>query len=46
MKIEKPIINPETEKSINSIINKLPQSLLITGPVGVGLRTIGMYIAK
>lgn len=46
MTIEKPLINPETEKSINSVINKLPQSLLITGPVGIGLKTISTYIAK
>lgn len=46
MTVEKPLIHPETEKSINSVINKLPQSLLITGPIGVGLQTIGIYIAK
>jgi len=46
MKVEKPLINPETEKLIDSVINKLPQSLLITGPLGIGLQTIGMYIAK
>lgn len=46
MTIKKPLINPETEKSINSVINKLPQSLLITGPIGVGLQTVSIYIAK
>lgn len=41
----KPIIHPASEEMLLSITKKLPQSLLITGDNGVGLSTIGKYIA-
>ena len=42
----RPIINPNSEKSLLSFIKELPQSLLITGENGVGLSTISRYIAE
>jgi len=42
----KPIINPTSEKLLLAITKKLPQSLLITGEHGIGLSTIGKYIAE
>jgi DNA polymerase III delta prime subunit len=41
-----PVVNPASEKVINSIIDNLPQSLLLTGDDGVGLSTISRYIAQ
>jgi len=43
--MKKPLINPDSEKSINSVIKNLPQSLMITGDIGIGLQTISLYIA-
>lgn len=40
------IINPKTEKHLNSLIKNLPQSLLLYGPSGVGLSEIARYIAN
>lgn len=42
----KPLINPVSEKLINSLVLNLPGSILITGDYGIGLGTIGRYIAK
>ena len=42
----KPVINKSCEKIINSLVKNMPQSLLITGPDGVGLGTIAKYIAS
>lgn len=42
----KPIINPISEKLLIAVVNNMPQSLLLTGDVGVGLSTIAEYIAK
>lgn len=42
----KPVIHPMSEKLLVAICNKFPQSLLVTGDVGVGLSTIGRYIAE
>lgn len=42
----KPIINPSSEKTLLAIINKLPQSLLITGDNGVGISTVAKYISQ
>jgi DNA polymerase III subunit delta' len=39
-------INEENRTVLDKIIQKLPQSLLITGPARAGLSTIGLYIAK
>ena len=41
-----PILNPSTEKLLNAVINKMPQSLLLTGDDGVGLTTIAKYIVE
>lgn len=41
----KPIINPASEITLLAVVNNLPQSLLLTGKDGVGLSTIGRYIA-
>lgn len=41
----KPIINPACETTLALLMQDLPQSLLLTGPVGVGLGTIAHYIA-
>jgi DNA polymerase-3 subunit delta' len=42
----KPIINPVSEKIINSLLVDLPGSILITGEYGVGLGTISRYVAS
>ena len=42
----KPIINSASEKMLIAVIKNLPQSLLLTGDSGVGLSTIGRYIAE
>lgn len=42
----KPILNIASEKILYSIVKCMPQSLLIHGPVGVGLITICKYIAE
>ena len=42
----KPIINPTSEKMLLAITKRLPQSLLLTGDIGVGLSTISRYIAE
>lgn len=39
------ILHPETEKLIAQLTLNLPQSLLLTGPVGVGLKTIALELA-
>jgi len=44
-KINKPIINPDFEQILSSVMTKLPQSLLISGEPGVGLTTIAKHIA-
>lgn len=41
-----PIIHPATEKVIRSLVVDLPQSLLITGPEGVGITAIARYVAQ
>lgn len=40
------IINPASEKLIQSTIKDLPQSLLLSGNKGVGLSTIAKYISE
>jgi len=42
----KPIINPASEKILIMVSKRLPQALLLTGESGVGLSTIGRYIAE
>jgi DNA polymerase III subunit delta' len=40
------IINPSTQKMIDSLLDKLPQSILLTGNIGVGLMSIAKEISK
>ena len=42
----KPIINPASEKLFFAVLEKLPQSLLLTGENRIGLTTIARYIAN
>jgi DNA polymerase-3 subunit delta' len=42
----KPVINPASEKILLMVSKRLPQALLLTGESGVGLSTIGHYIAE
>lgn len=39
------IIHPASLKTLDRLMIDLPQSLLLTGPVGVGLGTIARYVA-
>ena len=41
----KPLIHPSSDLTLSLLMKNLPQSLLLTGPVGVGLGTIASYIA-
>jgi DNA polymerase III gamma/tau subunit len=41
----KPLLNPVTDKRLSLFMHDLPQSVLLTGAVGVGLGTIASYIA-
>lgn len=40
-----PVLNPQTELLLQSLLDDLPQSLLLSGEVGVGLGTIARFIA-
>jgi DNA polymerase III delta prime subunit len=40
----KPLLNPITDTKLSLVMGNLPQSLLLTGPVGVGISTIAQYI--
>lgn len=42
----KPIMHPASEKMLVAVVNNLPQSLLLTGAIGVGLGEISKYIAS
>jgi DNA polymerase III gamma/tau subunit len=44
--MQKPLLNPITDKKLSLLLKDLPQSLLLTGPVGVGLGTLATYIGK
>lgn len=41
-----PLMHPVTDKKMSLLLSDLPQSLLLSGPAGVGLGTIANYIAK
>jgi DNA polymerase-3 subunit delta' len=40
------VINPTTQKTLDSLKNDTPQSLLLSGHIGVGLRTIASWFAS
>jgi len=42
----KPIIHTASENNLSLLMKDLPQSLLLTGPVGVGLGAVAQYIAS
>jgi replication-associated recombination protein RarA len=44
--MEKPLIHPASDQTLSLLLGDLPQSLLLTGPEGVGLATIAKYIAS
>ncbi len=44
--MKKPIIHPASELTLSLLLKDLPQAMLLTGPVGVGLGTIAQYIAS
>jgi len=44
--MNKPILHPSSELTLSLMMKDLPQSLLVTGPTGVGLNTIAGYIAS
>jgi len=41
-----PILNPSSKVIVDNITSNMPQSLLLTGEVGVGLGTVARYIAS
>lgn len=43
--MNEPIVHPSTKLLLDSLIADLPQSVLLIGPIGVGLGTIAKYIA-
>ena len=44
--MDKPVINPTSEKRINLTVKNMPQSMLLSGEKRVGLSTIARYIAN
>lgn len=40
----RPLLNPIADTKLSLVMDNLPQSLLLTGPVGVGISTIARYI--
>jgi replication-associated recombination protein RarA len=44
--IIQPIVHPAGKHALDHIIADLPQSLLICGPEGVGLSTLGRFVAQ
>lgn len=43
--MQKPLIHPSSEITLSLLMKNIPQSLLMTGPFGVGLGTLAQYIA-
>ncbi len=43
--MNKPLIHPASDLTLSLMMTDFPQSLLLSGPVGVGLGTIAHYIA-
>jgi DNA polymerase-3 subunit delta' len=44
--MNKPVINPSSEKQLQLIVQNMPQSMLLSGQKRVGLSTIAGYIAS
>ncbi|MEP7204947.1 MAG: AAA family ATPase [Candidatus Saccharibacteria bacterium] len=44
--MQKPLIHPSSDITLTRLMRDLPQSLLLAGPIGVGLGTIAQYIAR
>lgn len=44
--MEKPLIHPASDLTLSLMLSDLPQSLLLTGPEGVGLTIIAKYVAS
>ncbi len=44
--MSKPLMHPVTDKKMSLLVRDLPQSLLLTGPIGVGLGSIAAYIGQ
>ena len=44
--MKKPLINLASELTLSLLMKDLPQALLLTGPVGIGLGTIAKYITS
>lgn len=42
----RPLINPSSEATLQLMAKDLPQSLILTGPEGIGLTTISQYLAN
>lgn len=43
--MDKPLIHPASDLTLSLMLSDLPQSLLLTGPDGIGLTTVATYIA-
>ncbi|MDB5167703.1 MAG: hypothetical protein JWN26_848 [Candidatus Saccharibacteria bacterium] len=44
--MNKPVLHPTSDLALSQLINDLPQAILLTGPIGVGLSTTAEYIAS
>lgn len=44
--MDQPVLHPTSQATLSLLIKDLPQALLLTGPVGVGLSTTAQYIAS
>lgn len=44
--MKKPLINKASDLTLSLLMKDLPQALLLTGPVGIGLSTIAKFIAS
>lgn len=41
-----PLLHPRTETQLDRLFVQPPQSLLLSGPAGVGLKTVALFMAK
>lgn len=44
--MNKPVLHPQSQDHLASVLKDMPQSLLIAGQPGIGLKTIGQFIAS